>query len=101
MVYSFGSNNDFSFDDTIERYGCRVFTFDPSTQSHFHKRTENAYFLPTGLYHEDIEKDSRGWKMKKLSTIYHHLKADHGDVIIDYLKIDIEGAEWEVKFIFF
>lgn len=29
-VYSFGSNGEWSFDEHIEAYGCKVFVFDPS-----------------------------------------------------------------------
>ena len=30
VVYSFGNNGEWSFDEQIESYGCDVFVFDPS-----------------------------------------------------------------------
>jgi hypothetical protein len=30
LVYSFGNNAEWSFDEAMESYGCKVFTFDPS-----------------------------------------------------------------------
>ena len=36
------------------------------------------------------------WKLKTLSAIYTKLSEIHGRKIIDYLKIDIESAEWKV-----
>lgn len=30
LVYSFGNNGEWSFDDQMEVYGCQVHTFDPS-----------------------------------------------------------------------
>lgn len=29
LVYSFGVNNEWSFEDTMDEYGCDVFAFDP------------------------------------------------------------------------
>ncbi|KAK3788434.1 hypothetical protein RRG08_049808 [Elysia crispata] len=30
LVYSYGINNDFSFDDDMAKYGCEVHSFDPT-----------------------------------------------------------------------
>ena len=111
LVYSFGSNNEFSFDDTMGSFGCQVFTFDPyaclilddgvkntTVITDDHERSKHVHFFRMGLYHEDIEMDDRGWKLKTLSSIYELFKPVHGEVLIDYLKIDIEEAEWKVKF---
>lgn len=29
LVYSFGVNNEWSFEDTMDEYGCEVYAFDP------------------------------------------------------------------------
>ena len=91
----------------MERYGCRIFTFDPTLDaSQFARdgrmvdslyRTVNARVFLMGLHDEDIYKDHRGWKLKTLSSVYEMLKAFHGEAAIDYLKIDIEESEWKVN----
>ena len=32
IVYSFGSNGEWSFDEQMELYGCKVYCFDPSVR---------------------------------------------------------------------
>ncbi|KAJ8305752.1 hypothetical protein KUTeg_016297 [Tegillarca granosa] len=66
VVYSFGIDNDFSFDEAVvKRYGCEVHSFDPRLRG-------------------------KQWKMKTLKTIRRDL--DH--IPIDILKLDIEEWEW-------
>ena len=39
IVYSFGINYDFSFDDHVAQiYGCHVYSFDPSMKDETHNR---------------------------------------------------------------
>lgn len=90
-VYSFGINNEWSFDDFMERYGCEVFTFDPTMQTQDFDRSANIHFYQLGL--ENTDGSRNGWKVSKLSIIYEMLKnssKQRADAIIDYLKIDIE-----------
>lgn len=97
LVYSFGINDEWSFDDAMDRYGCRVFAFDPSMNSSDHNRTDHIHFFRTGLGADD---DGRShWTDETLKEIYDDLvrRMWHGsDDIIDYLKMDIEWAEWSV-----
>ncbi len=93
IIYSFGINNEWSFDETMENYGCQVFSFDPSMKKEDHKHSKAISFYNLGLSGKD-EVTKAGWKLKTLSSIYLMLKPIHGDVPIDYLKIDIESAEW-------
>ncbi|XP_057381535.1 probable methyltransferase-like protein 24 [Daphnia carinata] len=97
IVYSFGINNEWSFDEAMESYGCKVFAFDPSMNTGNHQHSLGVTFYNFGLSGKD-EVDMRGWDLKTLSSIYSVLKEknQHADVNIDYLKIDIESAEWEV-----
>lgn len=93
IVYSFGINNEWSFDDAMEKYGCEVFAFDPSmnVRKKF-DRTKMIHFYPTGLGERDYVDKESGWHIKSLRSIYNQL--GHEGRIIDYLKMDIESAEW-------
>ena len=94
IVYSFGINNEWSFDDAMEEYGCSVFAFDPSMGVVDHLRNKRTRFYNMGLAAEDVVRNN--WKMRTLASVYKRLQLQHGDLIVDYLKIDIEGDEWKV-----
>ena len=94
-VYSFGINNEWSFDEAMESIECDVFSFDPSMNMTDHYHSDFIIFYKAGLSDRDQDAGKNGWKMRTLSTIYDRLRAQHTD-IIDYLKIDIEGDEWDV-----
>ena len=99
IVYSFGINHEWSFDEAMELYGCEIFAFDPSMNVSSYNRTEYIHFHQMAL----DSYDKKGWGKyedvltRTLSSIYEILKPYHGDeAIIDYLKLDIEKAEWRV-----
>ena len=95
LVYSFGINNEWSFDKMLEALGCKIFAFDPSMARNDSDYTPNIHFFKMGLSHQDSDPSPGGWKMRTLNSIYQMLEAKHGDRVIDYLKIDVEGAEWK------
>ena len=67
IVYSFGINNEWSFDeDDMEIYGCEVFAFDPSGMKH-HNYSQHIHFYSWGLGYQDEQQD--GWEMRSLSSI--------------------------------
>lgn len=122
VCYSAGVGNDLSFDlALIERYGCRVHAFDPTPAAQdFVEGLElpaELDFRPFGLWSEDTYLDfwdqpgERGAPASNYSAtdLYgggRQLRAEVkslrsvmsslGHEQIDLLKLDIEGAEYEV-----
>ncbi|XP_055956726.1 uncharacterized protein LOC126820836 [Patella vulgata] len=95
LVYSFGINNDFSFDDAIgKRFNARVHSFDPSMRIKTdYRRNEHVFFHATGIADYNGKLPGKGWKMQTLSAIREELK--HKEENIAILKMDIEGWEWK------
>jgi len=119
IVYAFGIGENISFDlAMINQFGCKVHAFDPTPKSldwlsqqktppEFLKHeygiasfdgtvTFNAPSNPEHVSHSLIERDydaeSIEVPVKKLTTIMEEL----GHRKIDVLKMDIEGAEYDV-----
>jgi FkbM family methyltransferase len=118
VVYSFGLGEDVSFDlALIERTACQVFGFDPtprsmawlkaqSLPSGFHvrelgvaARDGQASFAPpkdpTHISHSMVApalESGLSFEVRRLTTIMHEL----GHERLDLLKMDVEGAEYEV-----
>jgi FkbM family methyltransferase len=120
IVYSFGVGEDISFDlSVIATYGLRVFAFDPTPRSiewlNHQKLPREFKFYPFGIAghdgtvkfyppentnhvsHSIIPKNEKTFKpievrVKRLSSIMQNF--NHS--FIDILKMDIEGAEYDV-----
>jgi hypothetical protein len=96
LVYSFGINNQWAFDEAMETFGCRVYSFDPSMGVEDHNRTEKIHFFNIGLSGVDGLHPTKGWNMKTASSIYQMLATSHGSSTpIDVLKMDVEFSEWD------
>jgi len=119
ICYCAGVGEDVSFDlALIEKHACEVFSFDPTPRSVEFVENEIAtdprfHFLPYGIWSEDrtmtfhqpeeelmfhslttgaVASGGFDAECKRLGTLMRELGHDH----IDLLKLDIEGAEYDV-----
>jgi len=82
LVYSFGVNNDWTFEDVMDDLGCEVHAHD-HTVDYPPDRGHNTHFYKLGL-----------GTMKNMDTLDNIIVNNgHKNKIIEYLKIDIEGHE--------
>lgn len=97
LVYSVGSHGDFSFESSVLREvseKCEIHTFD--RDKHFNKKHFDVLAKEAGVeFHhvmigEPTEKHPNG---KRFREIFKDLK--HEGKIIDVMKIDCEGCEWQ------
>eukprot|EP01041_Mallomonas_annulata_P009412 gene9412-19529_t len=100
LVYSFGSNGDYSFELGVHAsIGCEIHVFDPFTKgSPPDNMTTNIFVHDWGLSSVDTTTPPlEGWgnttkELKSLSSIIALL--GHTGRAIDILKIDIDGVEF-------
>lgn len=94
LVYSIGSNNDFSFEQYVHKdihQDCDIHTFDfgdyaDGAREAGGKITYHKYGLGTD------QTDAKGNVLKSLGTVVEEL--GHQNRVIDIFKIDCEGCEW-------
>lgn len=91
IVYSFGINNDFSFDDDMANtYNCNLHSFDPTMKKKNSKHSEKVWFYNRGI--GDTYRKYGSGDIAPLDKIRKDLK--HDKVPIAVIKGDTEGAEW-------
>ena len=99
IVYSFGINYQWGFDDFMSSYGCTVYSFDPG-MNYKSKRGEHHFFEKvglgafTGIHNGTSTLYSRRNKYN-VETV-EHIMERLGHKKIDILRMDTEGAEYEV-----
>ena len=98
VVYSFGSNGDDQFEsDIMKKTKCEVFTFDPTMTPEQESMLspsvyKNFHGLGLASYDGMMKIGGIERKVRNLKTIMNDFKHKR----IDVLKVDIEGAEYDV-----
>ena len=90
VVYSFGSNDEFSFETAVHEFNsdCEVYTFDP-TVLHPTKKPSFVHYHTWGLGTTDASNKSFTRSYFTLQDIMHRLGHEH----VNVLKVDCEGCE--------
>ncbi|XP_069982245.1 uncharacterized protein [Penaeus vannamei] len=101
VVLSFGVNNEWSFEDDVERLGCKVYAFDPSMGVPDHQRSPSIRFFGLGISDFQGEMNVRiekKYTMELPVDRYENIVRRLGleGRVIDYVKMDIELAELDV-----
>jgi hypothetical protein len=98
LVYSFGARLEHSFENAVSGgLGCEIHTFDPFWNKTQAYPTKNAEYHLIGVAaNPDPHRLVKGkeYMMMTLPSIVKMLK--HDDRVIDILKIDIEGEEYDL-----
>ncbi|XP_045136128.1 uncharacterized protein LOC123519047 isoform X2 [Portunus trituberculatus] len=97
LIFSFGVNNEWSFEDEMEKFGCKVYAFDPTMGKEDHQRSPNIKFYATGIAHYKGTKRigmGNNWSEKKVDR-FENLVRQAGEEgrEIDYVKLDVELSE--------
>jgi hypothetical protein len=103
VVYSIGIANNWLFDDLMLSKGCHVFSFDPTMSGDHKRHPERHTFEPIGIG-AATGLETRGgastanyggrarYKVETLAV----MMARHGHDAVTVLRMDVEGAEWDV-----
>ena len=88
VIYSFGSNYDFSFEYALSRLDCEIHTFDPSMPSF--QESDLKESMGIQFHHVALGPSTLYSNFKTLKEIM--LSLGHNE--LEIVKIDIEGDEW-------
>ncbi|XP_063586034.1 uncharacterized protein LOC134763482 [Penaeus indicus] len=97
VVFSFGINHDWSFEDEMAEFGCKVFAYDPTMDVESHQRSPNVQFFATGISNYNGTKVigmGKNWKERKVDRFENLVKeAGMEGRPIDVVKLDVELSE--------
>nr|XP_053637134.1 LOW QUALITY PROTEIN: uncharacterized protein LOC128692136 [Cherax quadricarinatus] len=96
-VFSFGINNEWSFEDDIAKFGCKVYAFDPTMGKEDHQHSAKFSFFAVGIAnYKGTKKIGMGtnFAMRKVDR-FENLVNDLGlaGTEIDFVKLDVELSE--------
>ncbi|KAG0726178.1 hypothetical protein GWK47_004419 [Chionoecetes opilio] len=97
IVFSFGVNNEWSFEDEFDKFGCKVFAYDPTMGKEDHQRSPNVRFFARGIANYQGTKMigmGNNWSVKKVDR-FENLVREAGveGREIDFVKLDVELSE--------
>lgn len=88
IAYSFGINDDVSWDSDMVARGYDVFMYDPTIDA-LPQENDKFHFVKAGISGEEVAE-------KSLNTLEYFLAENgHTDKSNMILKMDVEGAEWK------
>ncbi|XP_047485689.1 uncharacterized protein LOC125036848 [Penaeus chinensis] len=88
VVFSFGINYDWSFEDDMGKFGCMVYAYDPTMGKTDHQRSENIHFFATGI---------SNYKGTKLLRLNNRVFMSRVDRFVNFLRAaGLEGEEIDV-----
>ncbi|XP_071537120.1 probable methyltransferase-like protein 24 isoform X1 [Panulirus ornatus] len=103
VVLSFGVNNEWSFEDDMDKFGCKVYAFDPTMGMDDHHRSTNVWFLKLGISNFQGQKKigmnrnpldfdfNQSFPVDRYENIIERLGLSGH--VIDYVKLDVELSE--------
>ena len=92
VVYSFGIDNEFLFDEAIlERTKCKVHMYEKNQNFPIPVQFMNRY--PGRATYTKLGIGNTNTELNRTRTLRTLMKKN-GDTFIDILKVDVEGAEW-------
>ena len=108
LVYYFGFNGDWTFQEQMENCGCKVYVFDHKLKNIGDlQHSPNIKLYLMGITYKDATAvvvdetgKNRTSKFGTLSTIYKMMVPEHGEKIIDFIYIEPQfagkGDEWDI-----
>ena len=89
IVYSIGSNNEFSFERAIHHFNpqCQIYAFDGTLTSSPSEKPQYVHYFPWNLGSYDSKVD----RVFTLASIMRRLGHNH----VSILKVDCEGCEYD------
>ena len=103
VVYSIGIANNWLFDDLMLSKGCHVFSFDPTMSGDHKRHPERHTFEPIGIgaatkleTRGGASTANYGGRARYRVETLADMMARHGHDAVTVLRMDVEGAEWDV-----